>query len=185
MAPFEALYGMKCRTPLYWDEVGERKILRPKLVQTTCEKVDIIRERIRASQSTQKSYTDNRRKPLEFEEGEKVFLKISPIKGIKRFGKRGKLSPRYIGPFEILGQVGKTACRLALPPELDRFHNVFHVSMLKRYILGPSHVLPTVEPSELDDHLSYEEQPKGKFDRKEYQLWSRTISSVPVKEKMK
>ena len=102
MAPFEILYGKKCRSPVCWDEVGERRLLGPNLVQATNEAIQKIRTRMRTAQSRQKSYADVRRKDLEFEVGDKVFLKVSPMKGILRFGRKGKLSPRFIGPFEIL-----------------------------------------------------------------------------------
>ncbi|KAL5577107.1 hypothetical protein UlMin_018806 [Ulmus minor] len=96
---------------------------------------------MQAAQSRQKSYANTRRRPLEFEIGENVFLKIAPMKGVMRFGKKGKLSPRFIGPYEILERVGKVAYRLALPPDLSKVHNVFHVSMLKKYISDPTHIL--------------------------------------------
>ncbi|KAL5540548.1 hypothetical protein UlMin_043251 [Ulmus minor] len=93
------------------------------------------------AQSRQKSYVDKRRRPLEFQVVDSVFLKVAPMKGVMRFGKKGKLSPRFIGPFEILERIGKVAYKLALPPELSSVHNVFHVSTLKRYVSDPSHVL--------------------------------------------
>ena len=101
MAPFEVLYGRRCRSPISWNEVGERKLLGLELVQLTTEKIQLIRERLLATQSRQKSYADNRRRDLEFQVGDHVFLKVSPSKGVMRFGKKGKLSQRYIGPFEI------------------------------------------------------------------------------------
>ena len=158
MSPYEALYGKQCRTPLCWNETGEWKLLGPEIVQTTVVKVNIIRARLKAAQDRQKSYADKRRKDLEFEVEDRVFLKLSPWKGVVRFGKRGKLSPRYIGPFEIVERVGPVAYRLDLPEELSRVHNVFHISMLRKYILDPSHVLEAPE-IELRDDLSYEEQP--------------------------
>ena len=105
MAPFEALYGRKCRSPVYWDEVGERKLLGPQLIQKDADNIRIIRQRLLTAQSRQKSYADRRRRDLEFEIGEHVFLKVSPTKGVMRFGQRGKLAPRFIGPFEILQKV--------------------------------------------------------------------------------
>ena len=141
MAPYEALYGRKCRSPVHWDEAGERKYLGPELVEQATEAIEKIQKRMKAAQSRQKSYADKRRRPLEFDSGEKVFLKISPAKGITRFRKRGKLNPRYIGPFEILERIGKVAYRLALPPRMSGIHDVFHVSMLRKYIADPSHVL--------------------------------------------
>ena len=114
MAPYEALYGRKCRTPVCWDEVGERKLVGPEIVQMTCDKVKVIRERLKISQDRQKSYANNRRRDLEFEVGDMVFLRISPWKGVLRFGKRGKLSPRYIGPYRIVERIGEVAYRLEL-----------------------------------------------------------------------
>ena len=99
MSPYEAFYGKQCRTPLCWNETGERKLIGPEIVQTTVDKVNVIRARLKAGQDRQKSYADKRRKDLEFEVEDRVFLKLSPWKGVVRFGKRGKLSPRYIGPF--------------------------------------------------------------------------------------
>ena len=113
----------------------------PEIVQQTCEVVKKIKERMKVAQSRQKSYADIRKKPLEFAVGEKVFLKVGPMKGVMRFGKKGKLSPRFIGPFEILERVGDVAYRLALPPSISGVHNVFHVSMLRKYIANPTHVL--------------------------------------------
>lgn len=115
MPPYEALYGRRCRSPLCWEEVGERKILGPELVQQTRETIELIRGRLVAAQNRQKKYADQTRKDKEYEVGEFVMLKVSPWKGLMRFGKKGKLSPRFIGPFEILRRVGKLAYELALP----------------------------------------------------------------------
>ncbi|XP_073064078.1 uncharacterized protein [Primulina eburnea] len=165
LAPYEALYGRKCRSPLYWEEVGERKMLGPELILQKAEVVALIQERMKTAQSRQKSYADVRRRPLAFEVGDHVFIKIAPVKGVMRFGKKGKLSPRYIGPFEILDKIGDRAYRLALPPDLDRIHNVFHVSMLRKYLANPSHVL-RYESLELLPNLSYDEMPVQILDRK-------------------
>ncbi|GFY87070.1 hypothetical protein Acr_05g0007090 [Actinidia rufa] len=132
MAPYEALYGRKCRSPICWTEVGERQMLGPEIVQLTTDKIKVIQQRLQTAQSRQKSYADIRRRELEFEEGDHVFLKVSPSKGINRFGKKGKLKPRYIGPFEVLQRIGTVAYRIALPPELSHVHDVFHVSMLRK-----------------------------------------------------
>ena len=141
MAPFEALYGRKCRTPVCWDEVGERRLIGPELVQMTLDKIQIVRDRLKISRDRQKSYADKRRRDLHFKVGDRVFLIVFPWKGILRFGRRAKLRPRYIGPYEIIARVGPVAYRLDLPPELSKVHNVFHVSMLHKYILDRSHVL--------------------------------------------
>ena len=118
MAPYEALYGRKCRTPLNWDEVGERQMIGPDIVQKTADQVKIIRERLLTAQSRQKSYADQRRWELNFSMGDKVFVKVSQMKGVMRFGKKGKLSPRYVGPFEIVDRIGEVAYQLALLPTL-------------------------------------------------------------------
>jgi hypothetical protein len=179
MAPYEALYGRRCRSPLYWDEVGERKLLGPEIIQDTCEKITVIKQRLVAAQSRQKSYADLRRRELEFEVGTKVFLKVAPMKGVMRFGRRGKLSPRYVGPFEILEKIGAVAYRLALPPNLSRIHNVFHISMLRKYVPDPTHVLES-EPLQIQSNMTYEETPTRILDRKEQVLRNKTISLVKV-----
>ncbi|GJR45825.1 reverse transcriptase domain-containing protein [Tanacetum coccineum] len=125
-APFEALYGRKCRSPVCWTEVGEAQILGPELIQETTEKIVQIKQRMQAARDRQKSYADLKRKPMEFQVGDKVMLKVSPWKGVVRFGKRGKLNPRYVGPFKVLGKVGEVAYKLELPEELSRVHNTFH-----------------------------------------------------------
>ncbi|CAL2265878.1 unnamed protein product [Prunus armeniaca] len=179
MAPYEALYGRICRTPVCWNEVGERKLEKVDSIRATTEKVKMIREKLKTAQDRQKSYADNRSKDLEFAVGDWVFLKLSPWKGVMRFGKRGKLSPRYIGPYEITERIGPVAYRLALPIELSRIHNVFHVSMLRKYMPDPSHILEH-QPMELSEDLTYEEQPVQILDRKEQRLRSRSIPVVKV-----
>ncbi|XP_073304128.1 uncharacterized protein [Primulina huaijiensis] len=147
MAPYETLYGRKYRSPLYWDEVGERKMLGLE--------------------------------PLEFNVGDQVFVKIAPLKGVMRFGKKCKLSPRYIVPFEILDKIGERAYRLAFLPDLDRVHNVFHVSMLRKYLSNPSHVLRHVA-LDLLPNLSYEEVPVQIIGRKVKVLRNKEIGFVKV-----
>ena len=179
MPPYETLYGRKCRSPLYWEEVGERKILGPELVQQTKEKVELIRKRLVAAQDRQRNYADLNWKNTEFEVGEFVLLKVSPWKGLVRFGKKGKLSPRFIGFFEILKRVGKVAYELALPSNLQHIHNVFHVSMLRKYNPDTSHVIEN-EEVEIQPDLSYVEQPIEIIDRKEQILRNKTIPLVRV-----
>ena len=121
--------------------MGEHSITGPDLIRDTSEKVHSIRKRLHMAQSRHKSYADRRRQPLEFEVGDHVFLKVMPKREVVRFGKRGKLTPRYIGLFEILERVGTVAYRLALPPSLSSVHEVFHVSMLRKYTPDPAHVV--------------------------------------------
>ena len=155
--PYEALYGKKCRTPLCWMELSEKKIIGLDLIQETKENVKMIRERLIVAMDRQKSNADMIRKNIRYEIGEKVFLKVSPWKKVMRFGKKGKLSPRFIGPYEVIEKVGPVAYRLALPPKLENIHNVFHVSMLRRYRSDPSHVVSS-ETIELRSDLTYEEE---------------------------
>ncbi|XP_022156881.1 uncharacterized protein LOC111023717 [Momordica charantia] len=154
MALYEALYGKKCRSSVHWDEVGEKVLLGPELVQETNGAVQRIRARMQTAQSRQKSYADVRQKALEFSVGDHVFLRVVLVKGVLCFGKKGKLGPRYIGPSEILKRIDPVTYRLALPPSLDAVHNVFHVSMLRKYVHDPSHVLDS-EPLQLDETLCY------------------------------
>ncbi|XP_057511924.1 uncharacterized protein LOC130794016 [Actinidia eriantha] len=179
MAPYEALYGRKCRSPICWEEVGERKLLGPEIIEITRDKVKVIRERIKQAQDRQKSYADNRRRDLEFEVGDYIFLRVSPWKGVMRFGKKEKLSPRYIGLYEIIRRIGSTAYQVVLPPELAQLHNVFHVSMLKKYIPDPSHIL-TGQSIDLKEDLSYVEEPIQILDRKDQVLRTKTIPLVKV-----
>ena len=145
----------------------------------TSEKINLICKRLQIAQSRLKSYYDNLRREVEFEVGNMVFLKVAPMKGVMRFGKKGKLSPRFVGPFEILKRIGKVAYELALPPTLARVHNVFHVSMLRKYILDPSCVL-NYEPLKIKDNLTYEEVPIQILDYKDQLLCTKTISLVKV-----
>ena len=119
MAPYEALYGRKCRSPLCRDEIGERELTGPEIIQDVAEKVAFIKRRLEIAASRQKSYTDPKRRDVEFQVGDYVFFKVSPMKGVMRFSKKEKLAPRYIGPFEILERIGVVAYRLALPPNMS------------------------------------------------------------------
>ncbi|GJX88109.1 putative reverse transcriptase domain-containing protein [Tanacetum coccineum] len=119
---FEALYGRKCRSLVYWAELEDAQLTSPEIIHETTKKIIQIKKRIQAARDRQKSYADRRRKPLEFEVGDKVMLKVSPWKGVIRFVKRGKLNPRYIGPFKVLAKVGTVAYRLELPEKLSRVH---------------------------------------------------------------
>ncbi|GJR07043.1 putative nucleotidyltransferase, ribonuclease H [Tanacetum coccineum] len=153
-APFEMLYGRKCRAPICWDQVGERILEGPEMIEVTNEKVAVAREKLKEAQTRQKSYADRHRRALEFQPGEHVFLKVSPTRGVRRFGIKGKLSPRFIGPFEILDRVGEVSYRLALPPQLSHVHNVFHVSLLRGYKYHPLHVV-SYPFDQIREDLSY------------------------------
>jgi hypothetical protein len=132
MAPFEALYGSKCRTPLYWSQTVESQLFGTNIVKEAERQVQIIRENLRTAQSRQKSYADAKRRDVVFQEGDYVYLKVSPIRGLRRFKVKGKLPPRFIGPFRILDRVGEVAYRLELPNQLSDVHHVFHISQLKK-----------------------------------------------------
>ena len=179
MAPYEALYGRKCRTPLYWTELSERKVIGPDLIQETEEKVKMIREILKVTTDRQKSYADMKRKYIRYEIGEKMFLKVSPWKKVMRFGKKGKLSPRFIGPYEVIEKVGPVAYRLALPPDLEKIHDVFHVSMIRKYRLDPSHVVSS-ETIELRPDLTYGEEPVEILAREVKELRNKKIPLVKV-----
>ncbi|KAK8976607.1 hypothetical protein V6N11_057207 [Hibiscus sabdariffa] len=179
MAPYEALYGRKCRTPICWTELYDRNILGPDLIQQTEKTVRLIRDRLKEAFDRQKSYADRRRKDIEFAVGDQVFLKVSPWKKVLRFGRKGKLSPRFIGPYRILERVGPVAYRLELPPQLSRIHNVFHVSMLRQYRPDPSHIIQ-VQDVELRPNLSHDEEPVQILDQDERILRNRRIPMVKV-----
>ena len=171
MAPYKALYGRKCRTPLCWTKLSEKKIIGPDLIQETEENVKMIRERLKVVADRQKSYAYLKRKDIQYEIGEKVFLKVSPWKKVMRFWENGKLSTRFIGSYEVIKKVGPVAYRLALPPELEKIHNVFHVSMLRRYRSDPSHVVSS-EVIELRQDLTYEEEHMEILAREVKELWN-------------
>ncbi|XP_070045744.1 uncharacterized protein [Nicotiana tomentosiformis] len=156
MAPFEALYGRRCRSHIMWFKIGEAELIGPDLVHHAMEKVKIINERFKTAQSHQKSYSDVHRRDLEFKEDDWVFFKISPMKGVMRFGKKGKFSPRYVGSYRIGQRMSQVAYKLELPPDMSLVHPVFHVSMLKKVAGDPSAIV-SVETIELNEELSYEE----------------------------
>ncbi|GJW66022.1 putative reverse transcriptase domain-containing protein [Tanacetum coccineum] len=179
-APFEALYRRKCRSPVIWTEVGESQLIGPEIVQETTKKIIQIRERLKMARSRQKSYPDKRRKPLEFKVGDRVLLKVSPWKGVVRFGKKGKLTPRYVGPFEIVERVGPVAYRLKLPQELSYVHNTFHVSNLKKFLAEPDVQVP-LDEIEIDENLCFVEEPIEIVDRDVKKLKRRRIPLVKVR----
>jgi hypothetical protein len=166
MSPFEALYGRPCRTPLSWSESGKRVIFGPDIMIEEEEKVKQIQANILAAQSRQKSYTDKRCSPLEFEVGDHIYLRVSLMKGVHHFGIKGKLDPRYIGLYPILDKYGPTSYQVELPAKLSGIHNVFHVSQLKRYIKPPTDVvIEDTIPLELD--LTYKAYPIKVLDQQD------------------
>ncbi|GJU25077.1 putative reverse transcriptase domain-containing protein [Tanacetum coccineum] len=157
-APFKALYGRKCHSPICWAEVRQVQLTGPEIVQETTEKVIRIKQRMQSAHDRQKSYTDLKRKPMEFQDEDRVMLKFSPWKGVVRFGKQGKLNLRYVRPFKVLEKVGSVAYKLKLPQELIRVHNTFHVSNLKKcYSDEPLAIL--LEGLHIDDKLQFMEEP--------------------------
>ena len=155
MAPFEALYGRRCHTLLNWSETGDSHIFGPDMLKEAEEKVKTIRERLKTAQSRQKSW---KHRAISFEPGELVYLRVSPMKGLQRFRIKGKLAPRFIGPFHIVARRGTVAYQLDLPGDLSDIHNVFHISQLRKYVSNPekqvSHENIDVQPD-----LTYREHP--------------------------
>ncbi|GKC89306.1 putative reverse transcriptase domain-containing protein [Tanacetum coccineum] len=178
-APFEALYGRKCRSPVCWAEVGDAQLTGPELIHETTEKIVQIKQRIQAARDRQKSYADVRRKPLEFQVGDRVMLKVSPWKGVIHFGKRGKLNPRYIGPFKVLAKVGTVAYRLELPQQLSRVHSTFHVSNLKKCLSDEPLAIP-LDEIHIDDKLHFVEEPVEIMDREVKRLKKSRIPIIKV-----
>ncbi|XP_019183644.1 PREDICTED: uncharacterized protein LOC109178465 [Ipomoea nil] len=179
MAPYEALYGPKCRSPLCWEDTVNPVTLGPQYLQDTIEKIKYIQGRMKTAQDRQMSYADLGRRPAEFQVGEKAWLKISPTRRVMRFAKKGKLSPWFIGPYEVLERVENMAYRLALHAELERVHNVFHVSQLKKYVHDATHVLQP-EVVCLDETLIYEERPVRILDTKTRETRRKSVRMVKV-----
>jgi hypothetical protein len=158
MSPFEAFYGQLCRTSLSWFELDERVIFGSDIVTEAEEKVKQIHANILTAQSPQKSYTDKRRRPLEFEVGDHTYIRVSPMKDVHRFGIKGKLAPRYIGTYPIIDKYGLLSYQVELPSKLLGVHNMFHVSQLKRCLKFPTDVM--VEATiPLEPDLTYKSHP--------------------------
>jgi hypothetical protein len=166
MAPFEFLYGRKCRTPLFWNEPGENQIFGPDILREAERQVQMVIENLKLAQSRQKSYANNRRRELRFQVGDFVYLKVSPMRGLRRFKIRGKLAPRYIGPFKILEQKGEVAYKLELPPQLSDVHDIFHVSQLRKCLRVSEEQMP-LEELTLGKDLTYQEYPVKVLDTSE------------------
>ncbi|GJW53602.1 hypothetical protein Tco_0097687 [Tanacetum coccineum] len=163
-----------------WAEIGERKLIGPELVQKTTDKVVLIKEKLKAARDRQKSYADNRRKPLEFEVGDQVLLRVSPWKCVMCFGKKGKLAPRYVGPFEILERIGPVAYRLRLPKELSEVHDTFNVLNLKKCLADANLHVP-LDEIKIDKTLHFVVKPVEIMDRKIKTLKRSKIPIVKVR----
>ena len=159
--------------------MGESSITGPDLIRDTSKKVSLIRQRLLMAQSRHRSYADQRRRPLEFEVGDHVFLKVMPKRGVIRFGKRGKLSSRFIRPFEILERVGTVTYWLAFPPSMLGVHELFHASMLRKYTPNPAHVVDWGE-IEVDTDGTFEEGPVCIMDGRDQVLRRKTVRLVKV-----
>ncbi|GJZ78108.1 putative reverse transcriptase domain-containing protein [Tanacetum coccineum] len=176
---FGALYSRKCRSLIMWAEVGEGQLIGPELVQETTEKILQIKDRLKAVRDCQKIYADKKRKPLEFSVGDYVLLKVSPWKGVVRFGKKGKIAPRFVGPFEITKQIGLVAYRLRLPEELNGVHDTFYVSNLKKCLADPTLQVP-LDEIQVDAKLNFVEEPVEILEREFKKLKRSRIAIVNV-----
>nr|GEW25631.1 putative reverse transcriptase domain-containing protein [Tanacetum cinerariifolium] len=179
-APFEALYGRKCRSPVCWAEVGDVQLTGPEIDHETTKKIVQIKSRIQAALDRQKSYADMKRKSMDFQVGDRVMLKFSPWKGVVCFGKRGKLNPRYVRPFKVLSKVGDVAHILEIPQQISRVHNTFHVSNLKRCLSDESLVIP-LDELYINDKLHFVEEPVEIMDREIKQLKRSRIPIIKVR----
>ncbi|GKB65463.1 putative reverse transcriptase domain-containing protein [Tanacetum coccineum] len=178
-ASFETLYGRKCRSPIMWAKVGEGQLIGPELVQETTEKISQIKDRLKVVRDRQKSYADKRRKPLEFSVGDYVLLKVSPWKGVVRFGKKGKLAPRFVGLFEIIEKVGPVAYRLYLPEELNGVHDMFYMSNLKKCLADPT-LQVHLDKIRVDAKLNFVEEPVEILEREFKKLRHSRIAIIKV-----
>ncbi|GKD47993.1 putative reverse transcriptase domain-containing protein [Tanacetum coccineum] len=169
-----------CRSPICWAEVGDAQLIGPEIIHETTKKIFQIKKRIQAAHDRQKSLADRNRKPMEFQVGDMVMLKVSPWKGVIRFGKRGKLNPCYIGPFKVLAKVEMIAYRIKLPDQLIHVHNTFHVSNLKKcYADEP--LAMSLDEIQIDDKLSFIKEPVEIMDREVKQLNQSRIPIVKVR----
>jgi hypothetical protein len=179
MAPFEVLYGRRCRTPLNWIEPGEKVIFGPDLIKEAEATVRLIQDNLRAAKSCHETYANKRGQPLEFKVGDQVYLRVSLMKGVKRFWVKGKLARLYIGPFPILEKCGTMAYKCDLPPSLAGVHDIFHMSQLKKCLKAPMDVmLPEVTPLETD--LLYPEHPIKVLDQQDHVTRHKTIKFFKI-----
>jgi hypothetical protein len=166
MAPFEMLYGHRCQTLLFRNETRKQNVFRPYILHEAEKQIHMVRENLRVTQSREKSYDDHKRRELSFEVGDFVYLKVSPITGLRRFMVEGKLMPRFIGPFKILEKRGEVASQLELLPQLSDVHEVFHVSQLKKCMHVPEEEIP-MEDLDAKEDFSYKEYPIKVLERSE------------------
>src|SRR3954462_9361666 len=179
MAPFEVLYGHKCRTPLNWSETGEQTHIGLDIIQHAEDQVRVIREHLKVAQSRQKSNYDRKHKEMVYQPGEYAYLRVTPMRGTHRFGIKGKLAPRYIGPFRIISRSGPVAYRLELPQNLSQVHDVFHVSQLRRCFKDPIHKVEH-DMIELQQDLTYQEHPSRIIDQSERRTSNKTVKFLKV-----
>jgi hypothetical protein len=180
MSPFKVLYGRNCRTPLHWDQLSERQVFGPEILLEAEVNIRMVRENLKGTQSRQRSYADTRRRELSFEVGDYVYLKVSPIRGTKRFGVKGKLAPRYIDLYQIQARRGEVAYQLSLLENLSTVHDVFHVSQLKKCLRVPEEQLPA-EDLEVQEDLTYIEKPTQILETVDRVIRRNTIRMCKVK----
>ena len=179
MAPFEALYGRRCHTPLNWSETGDSRIFGPDMLKEAEEKVKQISDRLKTAQSRQKSYYDRKHREVSFEPGEYVYLRVSPMRILQRFKVKGKLAPRFIGPFCVVARRGTVAYQLDLPEELSDVHDVFHVSQLKKCVSNPEKQV-SHEDIDMQPDLTYRERPVKILEESERRTRQKTIKFIKV-----
>jgi hypothetical protein len=179
MAPFEVLYGRRCHTLLNWIKPGEKVIFGLDIIEEALTIICCVQETLKAVKSRQETYANKRCRPLAFEVGDHVYLRVSPMKDVKRFGVKGKLAPRYIRPFSILAKCGTVANKFDLPPSLARVHDIFHVSQLKKCLEAPVDVV-LLELTRLEADLSYPEHPIKVLDQKDCVTRCKTIKFFKI-----
>nr|GEU82684.1 putative reverse transcriptase domain-containing protein [Tanacetum cinerariifolium] len=179
-APFEALYGRKCRSPVCWAKVGDVQLTGQEIIHETTKKILQIRQCLQAARDRQRSYANVRRKPLEFQIRDLVMLKVSPRKGVSQFKKQGKLNLQYIRPFKFLDRIGPVTYKLELPEELKNVHNTFYVSNLKKCLSDESLLVP-IKELRLNDKLNFVEESVEIMDREVKQLRQSRIPIVKVR----